>query len=100
MMNYHCGQEADNELPSPIISEMVSTIPYGIVRHVHIATTPLGKPFGILENVVWCACGAWELTPCIFYALQVLGFLDSWCNSIYTVFNVPIKLLYHEQLFA
>ena len=32
------------ELPPPTISEMVSTIPCGIVRHVHSATTPFGKP--------------------------------------------------------
>ena len=28
-------------------SGIVSTIPYGIVRHVHCAATPLGNPFGI-----------------------------------------------------
>ena len=64
----------------------------GIVRHVHGATTPSGKPFGILEKVIRCACCAWELTPCIFYTPQALGLLDSWCNSIYTVFKVPICL--------
>lgn len=32
-----------DELPPPMISEIVSTIPYGIVRHVHGAATPLGK---------------------------------------------------------
>ena len=47
-----------DELPSPMTSEMVSTIPCSIVRHVHSATTPLGKPFGILANVMWSACGA------------------------------------------
>ena len=31
------------ELPSPTTSEMVSTIPCSIVRHVHGAATPLGK---------------------------------------------------------
>jgi hypothetical protein len=33
-----------DELPPPIKSEVVSTIPFGIVRHVHSATTPFGKP--------------------------------------------------------
>jgi hypothetical protein len=45
-------------------------------------------------NVIWCACGAWELVPCIFYVPQVLGLLDSWHNHLYTVFNVPIYFLY------
>ena len=31
-----------------MLSEMVSTIPYGIVRHIHGAATPSGNPFGIL----------------------------------------------------
>ena len=35
-----------------MLSEMVSTIPCGIVRHVHFAATPLEKTFGILENVI------------------------------------------------
>ena len=33
----------NDELPSLIVSEMVSTIPCSIVRHVHSAATPLGK---------------------------------------------------------
>ena len=37
-----------DELPSPTTSEMVSTIPCGIVRHVHSAATPSGNHFGIL----------------------------------------------------
>lgn len=32
-----------DELPPPMLSEMVSTILFGIVRHVHCATTPSGK---------------------------------------------------------
>ncbi len=35
-----------------MLSEMVSTILCGIVRHVHGATTPSGRPFGILEKML------------------------------------------------
>ena len=40
------------ELPSPITSEMVYTIPCGIVRHVHSAATPSGKTLRHTLNVV------------------------------------------------
>jgi len=77
----------------PITSEVVSTIPSGIVRHVHCAATPLGKPFGILEILFDALVALWELTPCIFYIPQVLGLLDSWYNPIYTVFKVPMDYI-------
>ena len=57
----------NNELPPPMLSEMVSTIPCGIVRHVHGAATPLGKTLRHTCKCFRCACGAWELTPCIYY---------------------------------
>ena len=43
---------SDYELPPPMLSEMASTIPCGIVRHVHCAATPSEKTFGILEMLL------------------------------------------------
>ena len=42
-----------DELPSPTTSEMVSTIPCSIVRHVHCAATPLGKTLRHTLSVIY-----------------------------------------------
>ncbi len=78
------------ELPSPTTSEMVSTIPKQYSKARSQCHYSVGKPFGILANVVRCALWRREQTPCIFYVPQVLDLLDSWRNPLYTVFNVPI----------
>ena len=41
------------ELSPPMLSEMVFTIPCGIVRHVHGATTPLGKTLRHTLSVIY-----------------------------------------------
>jgi hypothetical protein len=78
---------AEDELPSPTTSEMVSTIPKQYSKARSQCHYSVGKPFGILANVVRCALWRREQTPCIFYVPQVLDLLDSWRNPLYTVFN-------------
>ena len=44
----------------------------GIVRHVHSATTPSGRPFGILEKCYWMRL--WRLGTNTLHILRTTGF--------------------------
>ena len=60
-----------NELPWPMTSEMVSTIPCGIVRHVHCATTPSGK--ALRHTWKCCLMRLWRVGTNTLYILRTTG---------------------------
>ena len=67
------GNYKSYELPPPMTSEMVSTIPCGIVRHVHSATTPLGKT---LRHTWKCyLMRLWRVGTNTLYILRAIGSL-------------------------
>ena len=59
------------ELPSLIASEMVSTIPCGIVRHVHSAATPLDKVLRHTLSVIYMRL--WRVGTNTLHILRTTG---------------------------